>query len=273
VLQSVAILYPPRRKRALEEAEWLGAELDKRGVRTTVGNGWDDLTVSRVCCDRDLLVALGGDGTIIHVARLAAPQGIPVVGINLGRVGFLAEMTPEAMHDAVDALVDQRFWIERRTMLDVYYRSSDGDQQFLCLNEVAVARGMAPRAVHVRTMLDGFEFLTYTADAVLTVTATGSTAYSLAAGGPILYPESRDFMITPVAPHLHIGRSMVVPGETTVTMELFSDRPAIMSVDGIDEHPLKPHDRVEVCRSDLVATFARFDHRQYFYAALADRLK
>lgn len=273
MLTNVAILYHPRREQAVTEAEWLSAELRDRGIQTVIGSGWDDETVLHLCCDRELVVVFGGDGTIIRVARLATAYRVPLLGINLGRVGFLAEMTPERLHTCVDALAEGRFWVESRTMLDVRGNIDGSTIQFLCLNEVAVARGIAPRAIHINTFLDGDEFMTYTADGVLVATATGSTAYSLAAGGPILYPESPDFMITPVAPHLHIGRSMVLPGDTVVRLSLSSDRPAVMSVDGTDEHALRPHDAVEVRRSPLEARFARLGPRKYFYSALADRLR
>jgi len=273
VLQSVAILYHPRRRQAVAEAEWLGIEMRNRGIKTIIGDGWNPEVVDEVCCGKDLAVALGGDGTIIHVARLAAPSGIPVVGVNLGRVGFLAELTPAALHDKVELLIDGRFWIERRTMLDVEWEGDDHVDRFLSLNEVAVMRGMAPRAIHVNTMLDGEDFMVYTADGVLVATASGSTAYSLAAGGPIMYPEATDFMLTPVAPHLHIGRSMIVPADSTVTLRLSSDRPAVMSVDGVEERALKPDHSVNVRTSGTVACFARLGPRSYFYQALIDRLK
>jgi NAD+ kinase len=273
LLQSVAILYHPHRKQARVEAEWLAQEMRSRCVETAIGSGWDSETVHRLCCDRQIAVVFGGDGTIIRIARMAAPYGIPLLGINLGRVGFLAEMTPERLHDMVEPLVQERFWVESRTMLQVHCRIGDEQEEFLCLNEVAVARGQAPRAIHVNTTLDGEDFLTYTADGVLVATATGSTAYSLAAGGPIMYPESADILITPVAPHLHIGRSTIVPGDSVVGLSVSSDRAAVLSVDGGDEHPLKPRDVVEVCRSHLQARFARLGPRKYFYAAVADRLK
>lgn len=273
MLQSVTILFHPRREQAVAEAHWLAEALTQRGIRSTTGSGWDPETVDALCCDPDLIVAFGGDGTIIRVARLASRFAVPLLGINLGRVGFLAEMTPEVLHLKVDEVAEGRFWIEERAMLNVDACIDGVPFRLLCLNEIAVARGIAPRAIHVKTMLDDEEFMTYTADGVLVATATGSTAYSLAAGGPILYPESPDFVITPVAPHLHIGRSMIVPHDTVVCLELASDRPAVVSVDGTEEHNLRIHDRVEVRRSELSARFARLGARRYFYAAIADRLK
>jgi NAD+ kinase len=273
LLQSVAIFFHPRRKQAIVEAEWLAQEMRTRGVRTELGSGWDVQTVHRLCCDRQLAVVFGGDGTILRVARLASQYGIPILGINLGRVGFLAEMTPARLHEMVDPLVQERFWVEDRTMLDVHCRIDAKNHEFVSLNEVVVARGLAPRAIHVNAIIDGEELLTYTADGVLVATATGSTAYSLAAGGPIMYPESRDLLVTPVAPHLHIGRSMLVPGDSVVSLTVSGDRHAVLSVDGTEEHALRPRDVVEVCRSTRVARFARLGPRKYFYLAVADRLK
>lgn len=272
-LGHAAILYHPVRPRALEEAQWLQKELQGRGVHTVLADGWDDGVVDHICDEQDLIVALGGDGTIIRVTRLAAPHRVPILGVNLGRVGFLAEMTPDKLHRSVDALVNGNYWIEERIVLQVDWIHPGGSSRFFCVNEVAVARGAVPRAIRVRTRLDGEEFMRYTADGVLVVTATGSTAYSLAAGGPVLYPESPDFMLTPLAPHLHIGRSVVVPGGSTITLEVEEHRPAVLSVDGQDEHPLHPGEQVHVKRSDFVAAFVRLGPRHYFYEALADRLQ
>jgi NAD+ kinase len=271
-LRRVAVLYHPIRPQAREQAEWLRDELRSRGIATVVANGWNDEVVDHICDEQDLLVAFGGDGTIIRVARLAAPHHVPVLGVNMGRIGFLCELTPAIVHERVDALANGRFWLERRTMLQVECGTDREPRRYTALNEVTVARGSVPRAIRVRTYLDGDPFMLITADGILAATATGSTAYSLAAGGPVLYPESRDFMLTPVAPHLHIGRSVIVPGETEVSFRLESDRPAIMSVDGQDERPLHAGDAVTVRRSDEVVLFARMGPRTYFYTALADRL-
>lgn len=272
MLKRVVILYHPRRKRALVEAEWLATALHERGIDSVLENAWGNTVSPALGASGDLVAALGGDGTIIRVARMLAPCGTPLLGVNLGRVGFLAELTPETMHEKIDAIAEGNFWIEHRAMLDVKLEVDGSAEHFQSLNEVGVARGPSPRAVHVHTSLDGGAFLDYTADGVLVVTATGSTAYSLAAGGPILYPESTDFMLTPVAPHLHIGRSMIVPGSTTATLSLTGDRPGILSIDGIDERTLQPQQPVEVRRSENQALFARLGPQSYFYAAIAARL-
>lgn len=273
MLQNVAIFFHPRKPKAIEEAEWLGLQLQSRGITVVLGDGWNSEVVRRDGCGSDLVVALGGDGTILHIARLLAPCKSPLLGINLGRVGFLAEMTPEDLHDRLDELAEGKFWIENRTMLDVRWHDGEIVEHFRCLNEVVVARGVSPRAIHIRTILDGNQFMTYTADGVLVATATGSTAYSLAAGGPILYPEAKEFLLTPLAPHLHIGRSIILPPEMTVSLSVGSDRPAVMSVDGAEERSLRPHQIVEVQRSDCEASFARLGPCTYFYEAIAERLR
>lgn len=273
VLHHVAILYHPRRKKAVTEAEWLGVALREYGVRARLGNAWNPGAVKELATDVQLAVALGGDGTIIQVARLIAPCAVPLLGVNLGRVGFLAEMTPQQLHGCVGALAEGAFWIEHRTMLDVTLHGQQATEYFLSLNEVSVARGASHRAVRVHTRLDGQEFMTYAADGLLVATATGSTAYSLAAGGPILFPDDKNFMITPVAPHLHIARSVVLPADTHVTLSVEGDRPAWLSVDGSDDRPLTAQDVIEVRRSRVVAQFARLGPRRYFYAAIASRLR
>lgn len=273
MLHSVAVLYHPRKPKAIVEAEWIGVALRALGVQVVLENAWESAAVKRAGCGRDLVVALGGDGTIMQVARLLAPCSVPVLGVNLGRVGFLAEMTPEALHEKVGELAAGKFWIERRSMLEVEWHAGESVERFISLNEVAVTRGTGPRAVHVRILLDDEEFMTYTADAVLVATATGSTAYSLAAGGPILYPEARDLMLTPVAPHLHIGRSIILPESMIVTLCLASDRPAIMSVDGYEERTLRPEHTVRVRQAELAALFARLGSCRYFYQAIAQRLR
>jgi len=273
VLRDVAILFHPRRRNAVAEAEWLALALKERGVRASVASAWDGGTVEQLCQERDLAITFGGDGTILRVARLSAPLQIPLVGINLGRVGFLAEMTPETLHQCVDELAEQRYWIERRTMLEVHCVSSGRPLEYLSLNEVVVARGVAPRAIQVHTTLDGQDFINYTADGVLVATATGSTAYSLAAGGPIMYPEAKDFLLTPIAPHLHIGRSMIVPSDSTLELAVTAGRGAVMSIDGHEERHLDERDRVRVRRSGLEALFARLGDHQYFYQAIAARLR
>lgn len=273
LLKTAVIFYSPERQEAVAEAEWLAGTLRSAGIGVDTGNGWDSRVVEKLCPEKELAIALGGDGTIIRVVRLASVHGTPVLGVNLGRFGFLADVTPGSLRERIPALIGQEYWIENRTMLDVRAAIDGKENYLLALNEVALARGLAPKAIYVDARLNDKPFMTYTADGVLVSTATGSTAYSLAAGGPILFPESTDLLLTPVAPHLHISRSVVLPGSTTVTLRLASDRPAVMSVDGASEYEVRADDEIVSCRSETVARFAHLSPSDYFYRAIAERLR
>jgi NAD+ kinase len=244
--------------------------LAKAGVDTVAqpafDHGLNDL------CDRELVIALGGDGTILSVARDVAGTGVPILGVNLGRVGFLAELTPDLVATNVPRIVAKDFWIERRAVLEAKWFENGSSRTHLALNEVALARGSSTRAIRVEVAVDGLHYLTHTADGVIISTATGSTAYALAAGGPIMYPESRDMLVTPVAPHLNIGRSMILPGTSVVGLKLQGDREAMLSIDGQTECPFAIGDGVEVRMSEKDCLFARLGPRNYFFTLLGRQL-
>jgi NAD+ kinase len=271
VLKSVAILFHPERARAIEAAQALDGRLRAAGVDVYRGSAFDGAAIRRGALGRDLAIALGGDGTILSVARDTAGSEVPTLGINLGHVGFLAELTPDLLDEALPRILAQDYWIERRTVLEAEWVDGLTHGSDLGLNEVAVARGPSTRAVRVAVSVDGFEYISYTADGMLVATATGSTAYSLAAGGPMMYPESTDLLLTPVAPHLHIGRSLVLPGTVHVELELRGDREGMLSIDGQTECPLQIGARVDIRRSSKCSLFARLGPRTYFYSVLANR--
>lgn len=273
MLRSTAIFYHPCKDAARAAAETLLLSLRDRGVDTFMASAWgDDDALVEGSKGRDLIIALGGDGTILRTARDTAESHAPTLGVNLGRVGFLAELTPELLPENVDRIVAGDFWVEKRFMLQAEWSQQGKRTVHHALNEVALARGSTTRAIRVRVLLDGFPYTSHTADGVLVATATGSTAYSLAAGGPIIYPRSTDVVLTPVAPHLHIGRSLVLPGTLPITLELDGEREAMLAIDGQTECPLEVGNRVTVCASPHHAHFARLGSQSYFFSALASRL-
>lgn len=271
-LTSVAILFHPDRARAVEEAERLSERLSAKGVDVYAGPALDSRAVAQAVLGRDLAISLGGDGTIISVARETAGTGVPTLGINLGHVGFLAELTPSLLADDLNRVLAKDFWIEKRSVLEAEWNENGKQRTHLALNEVALARGTSTRAIRVEVTLNGFNYTTHTADGVMLATATGSTAYSLAAGGPIMYPEATDLLLTPVAPHLHIGRSLVLPGDVEVGLELRGDREAMLAIDGQTECPFEVGGRVMIRSSEKAALFARLGPRTYFYSVVAHRL-
>ncbi len=271
VLKSVALLFNPERRQAVETTGQLASTLRDKGIDVFSNSAWDRPLRNRLL-GRELAIVLGGDGTILGVARETAGTGIPTLGINLGHVGFLTELTPDLIEDALPRILDQDYWIETRHILEARWTQSGKAMQHLALNEVAVARGASTRAIRVGVWVDGFHYTTHTADGVLVSTATGSTAYSLAAGGPIMFPESSDILLTPVAPHLNIGRSLVLPGTVSVGLQLEHESAAMLAIDGQTECPLEVGSEVMVKRSDQKALFARLGTRTYFYSVLSERL-
>lgn len=273
MLTSVAILFHPERQRAVEEAARLDRLLKAEGIDSFAASAFDTRGNGQEVERRDLAIALGGDGTILSVTREMAGTGVPTLGVNLGHVGFLAELTPALLHETLPRIMAQEYWIETRRVLEATWTEGPSRLTHLALNEVALARGTSTRAIRVAVFIDGFEYTTHTADGVMLSTATGSTAYSLAAGGPILYPEATDLLLTPVAPHLHIGRSLVIPGSVVVGLELRGDREAMLAVDGQTECPFEIGKKVEIRSSPKQALFARLGPREYFYSVVSDRLQ
>ena len=166
-----------------------------------------------------MVVALGGDGWMLHAGRITAEAGVPVLGVNLGRLGFLAEVQPAEWRSVFDRVCAGDYWIEQRMMLHTeVWRGDQHLQSFDVLNEVVVSRGAVVRAVRLETHIDGGWLTTYVADGLIIATPTGSTAYALAVGGPILPPDLKNILLIPVAPHLSMERAIVLARGSTVTI-------------------------------------------------------
>jgi len=192
-VKHIGLLHHPRIPRsqtlAVEIASWLREQ--ERTVWS--GSAWDEQAVLERITDFDLIITLGGDGTILRAARMAARHGVLILGINLGRVGFLAELTPANWRKKFPCLLGGQYWIEERMMLHAeFWRRGEPQQSFEALNDVVVSRGELARIVRLPTYIDGGYFTTYVADGLIVATATGSTAYALAVGGPILPPELKN---------------------------------------------------------------------------------
>jgi len=221
----------------------------------------------------DLLLVVGGDGSILQAARLAAPHRVPILGVNLGRVGFLTEAEPDGWKDVLGRALVGDYWIEERIMLRVSARRGDAAvSEAYALNDGVVGRRGGGRAVHLRAEVDGGELATYVADGLIVATPTGSTAYALAAGGPILPPQLRNILLVPVAPHLSMDRPIVLAEGATVRITVVGRRPAVLMVDGQVAADLENRDTVSVEASPHVARFARVRERTYFYKTLVSRL-
>lgn len=223
----------------------------------------------------DLLLTLGGDGTLLRGARLVAPFGVPVLGINLGHLGFLTSLGPDELESALTALVrDEVVWDERM-VLDAWVESPDGERQstFLALNDAVLHRGGVARMIRMRVFAHEEEVGTYSADGIILSTPTGSTAYSLSAGGPIVSPAVDCIVATPICPHTLAVRPIVLPAGETVTVEVLSPtEELILTIDGQEGARLLPGDRLVVARAPQPLCLVRFPG-QTFFSTLRRKLR
>jgi NAD+ kinase len=232
--------------------------LDDESLRARVKNG-----------ECDVLVAIGGDGTMLRSAHLCAPHGVPILGINLGRFGFLIQVRREEWRSNLGDLLDGKFWIENRMMIRAEHRRA-GDLlgSWHALNEVVVCRGDLIRPVHISAIADGRLLTKYVADGLIAATPTGSTAYALAAGGPILPPELRNILLVPIAPHLSVDRAVVLSEGSSVSITVSGSGNAVFSIDGQLPVKLNEGEQVDVRAGDYTAKFVRFGDPGYFYRNL-----
>ena len=221
----------------------------------------------------DLFIAVGGDGTVLRSAHLCAPVGVPILGVNLGRLGFLIQVSRDDWQGACDNLLKGEYWIENRMMIRAEHRRSDESLgSWHALNEVVVSRGASVHPVHLSTSVDGMLLTNYVADGLIASTPTGSTAYALAAGGPILPPTLRNILLVPIAPHLSVDRAVVLSEGSSVGITIRDNSEAVMSVDGQIPVGLADNDLVEVRAGDYAARFVRFGDPGYFYRNLTGHM-
>jgi NAD+ kinase len=271
-MKTVAILYNPHTARARPLADEIVAWLAQQGRETWLGPT-DDAPAALDCRGVDLLVTLGGDGSILRAAQAAAPCGTPILGVNLGRVGFLTETRPEGWRDTLARVLAGDCWIEERMMLRVAaQRNGETLAQADALNDAVVGRGVHAHMVYLRIEVDGGALTTYSADGLIVATPTGSTAYALAAGGPLLPPQMHAILLVPVAPHLCLAQPILLPEDSLVRIVVAGGRPAHLTADGVAQAELVNGDEVMVRVGPHAARFARVRERGYFYKTLVERL-
>lgn len=274
-VRSVGILFHPHHAQAESLATEIAHWAQAHGCQSAAapGESSSDASPPDWLPGTDLLVTLGGDGSILRAVHWAAPLGIPVLGVNLGRVGFLSEATVETWAGVLQRVLAGEHWVEERMMLrETAWRNDVRISQADALNDVVVGRGARARVVQLLACVDGGELATYVADGLIVATATGSTAYALAAGGPVLPPQLRNILLVPVAPHLSMERPVVLSQGVSVRITVVGDRPAVLTVDGEVQAELGCGDTVIVEASPLVARFARVQDPTYFYRTLVSRL-
>ena len=218
----------------------------------------------------DLLVAFGGDGTMLAAARLIGKRGTPILGVNLGKLGFLAEVSVEDLHTSIDEILQNHYIIEDRMVLEATVAGTP--TRFSGLNDIVIDKTGTARVINLKTFVDEDYLVTYAADGIIIATPTGSTAYSLASGGPIVVPTSRVITLTPISPHTLTARSVILPDTSTITVEVDSKAKAVhVTADGQLEEVLTPPVRFTIRRGNYtVRLVKRMD--QSYYDVLRSKL-
>ena len=218
----------------------------------------------------DLAVTLGGDGTILRAVNLVSRAGVPLLGVNLGRLGYLADIEPEGLTEALERVLAGDFAIEERMMLSVVIRRAgepetapSPDRDMWALNEAVIERPAPGHTVHVAVQVEGRFWTTYAADGLIVATPTGSTAYAFSAGGPIVSPNVRALLMTPVSAHTSFDRSLVVDAADSVRIEV-TDRPAALVLDGRSMGLLERGDSVICTEAPGCARFVAFGGRDFY---------
>jgi NAD+ kinase len=272
-MKRIGLLHHPKLPATQPLAETMAREVEEYGLAAWIGSTWDEKAVSGEISNLDLLVTLGGDGSILRAARMAATQRVPVLGVNMGRLGFLAELEPGQWHSALPRLLAADYWIEERMMLYAEYHRGEQCWGYEALNDVVVSRGSLARIVRLETHIDGSFLTTYAADGLIVATPTGSTAYAFAAGGPVLPPQLKNILLIPIAPHLSMDRAIILSQGAEVKVQVHTDHQAILTVDGQFEYELRDGDWVKVLASRNAGRFVRLQDKTYFYRTLMERLR
>ena len=272
----VGIFWNSSKREGFEVARELMELLDEYNISVTTGItlahalGNPELAEGSLG-DCDLLIVLGGDGTILSALDYALPNNIPILGVNLGRMGFLTEVAPSDLREDVISVLEGRYTVDSRMTMTI-----QGQDRSSCfaLNEIVVTRSTA--AVHVLSLeveVNGIVVDRISGDGLIVASATGSTAYSLSAGGPIIRPGLDCFVITPICPHTMNARPVVVSSNDMITIRVLDDRGGAHAVlDGREKVEIRPDSPgITICRSDLKARFIRLHDRNYF-SLLRDKL-
>jgi NAD+ kinase len=266
-VKRVGLVAHPTRPAAKEAAERLERWFEQRRidvVRTDGTNTEDEIAAAAFARDLDLVVAVGGDGTFLRAAHLASRGDVAILGVKVGRMGFLTEVEPEHAGDLLQRIVEGRARIEER-MAMLAEPHEDAFPSQWALNEVIVEKTARHRLIRLAVYVDEIYVTTFSADGVITATPTGSTAYSFSAGGPIVTPSVSCIVVTPIAPHMVFDRSLVLGADQRVTIAVLGDEAAVVSADGRASLEVPVGSRVRIGRAPKPARFVRLDDAPPFH--------
>ncbi len=269
-MKKVGIYYHPRLEAARKFTTRLSRAIEAGGAAWWASTSVEE--ASTHLADTDLLISVGGDGTVLRAARAIVPRPVPILGVKMGRLGFLTELTPSETLERLPEVLAGDGRIEERTMLRVDVPGIDGTSTFDALNDAVIGRASIGRLADLRVAVDGVSVAVFRADAVIVATPTGSTGYALSAGGPILHPEASELIICPVAAHLSPAHALVVPGSSVIEIAFEGQEDGAVSVDGQPNISIPSGARVLVRRSPHFVRFLRLHPRAHFFSHLARKV-
>ncbi len=276
-LHTIGVLAHPRRPQTAPVAAEIVESLQSHGINTWVYEAWKKRDVLDDVQRADMVIAIGGDGAMLKAARVCAPYTVPVLGVNMGRLGFLTEIaSPDDWSQAIERVLRGDYWIEKRMMITAKIaRNGDVLVTGNALNDVVISGNGSGSMIQLDTYIDGDWATTYNADALIVSTPTGSTAYALAVGGPILPPDLSNILLVPTAPHLSMDRPIVLSEGARVAVRPSEDNRNEIQIacDGTPLNRLEENDILHIRACDYSSYFVRMRERNYFYRSLLDRLE
>ena len=273
MLNRIGIVVKPDKPEAISVARELIGWLGRKNVGVALDPSVASSLNPALACPRekiglevDLLVVLGGDGTLLSAARYLDGEKVPILGVNLGGLGFLTEITLEELYPVLERTLDGKVETERRMRLHVaVIRQGEKVGEYTILNDAVISKTVLARIIHLRNSVNGAYVTTYRGDGVIICTPTGSTAYSLAAGGPIVYPSLDSVLITPICPHTLTNRPLLVPDRATVEFILETEESDVrLTLDGQVGCNLLPYDRICITKARNHVLFIKSPYRDYF---------
>jgi len=279
-VKSVGLFVNPSKWEALQFAHEVIAWLTERDTEVRVHReaasrlGRDDIACDDAgLCGVDLVITLGGDGTILNASHIAAPHGIPILGVHMGQFGFIAEAHPDDLFLHLDELLEGKMRVEERMMVrGEVLRNGVVVYSAVGLNDIVLNKGATARMLRLRTTFGSDLVATYPADGVVVASPTGSTAYALSAGGPLVEPAVQALLVVPICPHTLAARPLVIPAEETVSITIESDGGEVLfAADSHSVFPLKSEDRVDIRRAEYTTRIVTFGPTS-FYRKVRNRL-
>ena len=220
----------------------------------------------------DLVIAIGGDGTLLRAVSLSLKFDVPVLGINMGTVGFMTEIEGENAMDELNFYLTETVRTEVRSLLEVELNFKKDPVVYKALNDIVIARGSSVSMIETITEIDGVHLATYRGDGIVVTTATGSTGYSLALGGPVIDPKSNDYYIKPIATHMSQFGGVIVNSESVCEITISSRKDALISIDGFIEHKISNGDKIILKISESKAKFLRKNPSHFYWLTITEKL-